>query len=561
MKNYLLVVKLLFKNMLKVNGKDKNRSLGVIVAIALVGVIFAGAGVLASVFMGGTFVALDLVPEFITMLLLAGSIMVVIFGIASTISYLYFSKDSEFFLSLPIKSSTVFSAKFTVVYLLELLMILVLILPALIAFAVIASLSPAFYFIILIGILLAPSVPLVLAIIIAIPIMYILSFVKNKGAVGSIFGILIFAGLMTVYFIFVMKMNSSQAQEINLEEQLEKYRNSFITMSNILYPFYAIARASTLTQTFGLSVGVSVLINLLIFLASIGAIVFFAIFISSYIYKKGVATQLETKQSASTGKEEYKSSSTLKTLMKKDFKTVLRTGAFAFQGLSGVILAPILAIVMSILLKGDIMNSLDGTETEQTKKILDAIILVITLGVSLMISISTNVLATSAFSRDGKFFYYTKMLPVSYKTQIQAKHYNSVIISSIGAVLASILVFVVNFNAIGLVLTLLSIVPLIYGCSALFMMLDLNKPKLQWNHPNEVMKNSGNIMLSVFGSMLALIVIFVLMAMIKIFTANNILGDVLCYGFLFVISACTALVGHKLLYTKGEKLLSEIISI
>ncbi|MDE6397809.1 MAG: hypothetical protein K2L51_00650, partial [Clostridiales bacterium] len=108
MRNFRLVFMLQLKNMLR---RDRSRSSRkTILWFALMAVAYA---VVATVFiglileMGGVFVAFSLQAELVTLILLCGLMVVLVFCIETLLTTLYFSRDTEFFLALPVKPSTV----------------------------------------------------------------------------------------------------------------------------------------------------------------------------------------------------------------------------------------------------------------------------------------------------------------------------------------------------------------------------------------------------------------------------------------------------------------------
>ena len=179
MSNYVSVLKLLIKNMFRRDmAKEKSLTKTLLVGLSLL-IAYAAIGFLFVTliyFMGSTFAAFSLQSEFISMILACGLMVVLIFGIVTVLTCLYFSKDTEFFFALPIKPATIFAAKLTVVYLIELSITALIMLPCLIAAGIVMNLSAIFYVIMPFAVLFTPVIPLVLASVIAIPVMYIVSF-------------------------------------------------------------------------------------------------------------------------------------------------------------------------------------------------------------------------------------------------------------------------------------------------------------------------------------------------------------------------------------------------
>lgn len=156
MKNYLRILKLLALNMFRSGGQRKSKWM--YVAYAILGLIALGIiwSLCSAVYtFAPAFAALGLTAEVITLIFGVACIALILFGLIPMVSYLYFAKDVDFFLTLPVKSSVVFLAKFTVVYVTELAIILLFMLPILITAGVALSLPFVFYVTIILAMILS----------------------------------------------------------------------------------------------------------------------------------------------------------------------------------------------------------------------------------------------------------------------------------------------------------------------------------------------------------------------------------------------------------------------
>ena len=148
-KNYLSLIKILIKNQYGIKFGKKTESkplypvesnskkqvnkklLGIIGAIVLTGIILFYI-ISISVMLVPAFALNGLLTSLINIVVTAVQLIILFFGTVYMLPYLFFSKDSEFLQSLPLKKSVVFMAKFTMVYINELLISVVILLPFLI---------------------------------------------------------------------------------------------------------------------------------------------------------------------------------------------------------------------------------------------------------------------------------------------------------------------------------------------------------------------------------------------------------------------------------------------
>ncbi len=95
---------------------------------------------------------------------------VLLFGIPTLISNVFTVKDADKLLFLPIRSSTVFTAKLTVAYLNEVITTAVMLVFMLLPFGIGYSAPVGYYLLLLLGLFLIPLLPMLIGSIIAIPL-------------------------------------------------------------------------------------------------------------------------------------------------------------------------------------------------------------------------------------------------------------------------------------------------------------------------------------------------------------------------------------------------------
>lgn len=555
MSNYLAVTKLLVKNMFKRDkGKKNNWLLALIIVFAI---IYAAFMILMLTFvnlLAAQFIEMDFFNEIVTFILISGVVMVLFLGVVSMLSYLYFSKDTEFFLALPIKPSTVYLAKLTIIYAVELITTILCLLPVLFMLGALNNASVLYYISMFIGILLTPAIPLFFASILAIPLMFIVSFFKKRGALTSIFLIILFAALFGGYYMLILKFSSNVDSTGSSTEDTAKMLAAYLKpLCYVFYPLYALAKFSTFTPFIGMSVGVSMLINILIYLGTIVALFVLSVLISSSVYNKGAASQLEGRQSIGKSKGVYENSSSFKALVKKEWRDILRTPAFAFQCLTGIVLGPIVVVFINIMNSGMMTSDIP----QEGAAIVSGISSALSYLLIAVMCIGTNIAACTVLTREGEKFYFCKLLPVGYTTQIKAKQWVSFMISAIAIVLSVAAYSIISFDWMFLIFGLISLLLFNYAFVCFGMFVDLRAPKLDWTTPNEAVKHNKNVYIPVFCQMGFTIIMMILPVILSVLIPN-IIGQILMWGILIIIPAILAVVFHKLLYKNIDKFMERI---
>ncbi len=555
MRNFWSIFKLQFRNnfLLRWNKKAGSKMwiLGIAGIIVLYALVAYGLATLVGN-IGLGFASLELQSEFLTLILMCDLICVLLFGIAAILSCLYFSKDNEFYLSLPVKPRVVFAAKIAVVYLVELIVSALFVIPCLAAAGAAMKMGAVFFVLIPIAVLLTPVIPMFLACIIAIPIMYIASFFKNRGVFGSIFVLVLFAAFFIAYYVGFAKLQN--IDDASLEIQLESVRHIFVTVSNTMYPLYALSRAMAMTAFAGLSTGAAFICNLLIYLGCVIALGAISLLISSAVYQKGVSAQLESAKKNKTSNVRFKSGSAVKTLMKKEWREIIRTPSFALNCLLGIVICPVVVGFVTFYNKSQAIIS--GAQTEEELEIFHTVMRYCVLFVIMFLGANLNAGPATSFTREGDKMYMSKIIPVSYKTQIKSKAWLYLILEMIPAVLGIIMVSVAYFDIVFLICSLLFMFVYDFASVHFAMFIDLRRPKLKWVTPNEAMKHNSNYMISTFSMLLiSAIMAFVGGAVyLKIFDVlNNAAAMALSWLIMFVMAGAFAALSYGLLYKDCDK--------
>lgn len=508
MKDIFLMIKIFLINGLRPD-KSKNKKGGLIAIYIVLGFAYLSiisGGISLIIFAAPYMKRANLLAELITLIYIIGVGMVIIFGIISLLTYVYFNKDAEFTASLPLKPGKVFLAKLAIVYIYELAAFAAIVVPLLITAGIATSQGIVFYLSILLGFLLAPAFPLAIASIVAIPLMYVVSFFKNKGALTTIFMMVLYGVFFGFYFYGVMKLQTSGAEiGNNIESILPNLSATLQSISKVFYPIYAIACLATGKALYGLNVPLSGLTNLVIAAGSLLALLVIAYFISNAVYQQSTIRQNESAKTSGRA-EKSESRSALKALMIKEFRDIIRTSAFGFQCLAGAIILPLILILMSFNMENV------GTAAELSGNVSSNLNYALCFGFLLMLGSGMNITSSTAISREGKNFYISKIIPVDYTTQIKAKVYLSLIINFISVFIGYLIsIFVYRLSAIEIVFFPIVLGLYSYGYAFATIRFDLKEPKLNWTTPNEAVKNNKSATVSTLINMAVSFVIMILL--------------------------------------------------
>ena len=209
-----LLFKTLYRNATAPSQSEKgkkriSRSVGAILSVSPLVIMIA----VLMAFLASSLKSIADLSALLTSVLFATQMMVLFLSMASMFSTLYDAKDTPFLQSLPINPTGVFFAKFALVYVNALKLSVVAFLP--VAYAVTITFNVVnhtmfygAYPLILLVALVAPVLPLFVAVLFSMPIAYIGSYFKGKPTLKSVLTIIFYVILMGAYMVVVYFMNT-----------------------------------------------------------------------------------------------------------------------------------------------------------------------------------------------------------------------------------------------------------------------------------------------------------------------------------------------------------------
>lgn len=463
----------------------KSIGMGLVILIAMAEIIGIYTFMMLQLYKGA--VSINAPQVVLTMAAVASGIIVLIFGIFYILSTVFLAKDTELLTSLPLPQGSVFLSKFALVLLGEYPFAFFLMIPPVIIYGIGQNMGVIYYLLAIICTLFIPLVPLVISALLSLFLMNIVGRSRHRDLITIIGSIILLVGIFLGQNYLISQMPDNE-QEFLIE--LLKSSNAIVEFMGRAFP-PAIWITKILSGTMS-----EALINLAyLLIVSLGAFGL-VYFIASFIYQRGATAQFETGASTGKAKLSYKSSSQILTIFKIEWLTILRTPIYALNSLVMVFMAPLL--MMLPLFGGNLANDPDlqflyqlienGESTPLLPLIVAGLITVFVL---------INPAVSSTFSREGKNIWILKNIPVKPEIQVYGKLLAGYSISFIAAVLSAFMAMLsfrvpVVTTIMVVILTSAALVPI----SALGIYIDLMRPKLIWNNPQEAIKQNFNVVIA-----------------------------------------------------------------
>ena len=547
----------LTKVFLKTSFSNMNTQMGMpsksnkIVSKILYVVLFLYLAAIVSLFSGGMVESLKIINQqeiFIGLILLVVTAFCVIQTIFSSINVFYFTKDNEYILPLPLKPYEIILARTNVLIITEYIVTVLIGFIPLLVYGVLTSASMSYYLLMFVALVLVPILPILLVSIIVMIIMSFAKITKNKNKFQLI------ATILVLSIVIALSLSTTKLQDDITNEQLAHMlveANGMVDLLKGYFPTLDYAISSLTSDS--IVVALIELLKVLVFTIS-GVIVY--VFIAQKIYFKGLVGNLfsssSKKKNIKINTKKYNNSKLYKSYISKEFKCLIRNPVFFMQCLLPAILIPLLMIVMVIL---QMKNSITSQMSEQLNSFNGNTFIVacVILGVIQFFSMFIYISIT-AISRDGKNAIFMKYIPVSLYKQYIYKCIPNIIMGSITSIISIVVAnIILKLDMLMIVLVFIAAIIMNVAESIILIIIDLKRPKLEWDSEYAVVKQNFNL---IFPMIISMIAIFIIILAGVFLTNINVYIGIIILSLIFAIILYFA---NMYLYKNQNRLASRIM--
>ncbi|HHX75600.1 MAG TPA: hypothetical protein GX699_11910, partial [Firmicutes bacterium] len=451
---------------------------GLALAVALVVSLapmyyFAYLKFLDTVFLAG--LTLGQPEMLLTLSLMAVSFIVLFFGIAFVMSTFYFSRDLPLLIPLPLKPGEIVGAKFAVVLVQEYLTVLPLFLPALIIYGTRMGAGLAFWPAGLAVLLLAPVLPLTVISAVVLFLMRATNLGRYKDFLRLLGMVLLVAVLLAVN-VLVTKLASVSQEEILALLLAEEGIARFLAR---LFPPVLLATRALAAE------GAAAVLNFLgyVLLNLAGAAL--TLFLGERLFYRGLigGEEVAARKNISHSRLERKMmkvSSPAVAIAAREIKLLFRTPIFLFNSIGVLVIAPVAMLLP--LLTGGAMDPFLALLTHSGNRFYVNLVGAAFIGIMGAFIPASS----SSFSREGKQFWLSQVIPVPPAVQVRGK----ILYSLLLCLLTVPLVFLLSFFLTRWTPLELVIVIVLGLCACLpavtsGLLIDLLRPYLNWDNPQK----------------------------------------------------------------------------
>lgn len=491
------------------------------------------------------FVSLGQPGAVLTSAMTLSAALVAFFGIFYVMSAFYFSRDLPLLIPLPLRPSQIVGAKFFTVLVNNYLTIAPFLLPALIFYGTRRAEGVLYWLCAAIVFILFPVIPLALVSALVLAFMRITNLGGRRDTLRLI-GMLIAVAFGVGFNAVITSI--PQGQEMEFIARLLSEEMGLVSYIGKIYPP---AVWATKALTAGGSAAVQNLSGLL--LASLAG-VYLMLFLGERLFYRGLIGGEEVRSGKRISadaleKKLSRDSSPAMAIAMREIKILIRTPIYMFNSIFVVLLVPVLFVIPAVT--GGNLNAI----LNMAKSSADPFVLVVA-GAGFIGAMSIFApAASSSFSREGRQFWISKVIPVDPLTQINGKILYSYLLTFLSVpLLALFYLLVARISFAQFVLAVLLGAAISLPSITVSLLIDLMRPYLDWDNPQKAIKQNVNVVLSMVASGGLLYLVY--LACRKIYDITS--GVLPVYLGMFALSLVLGLIPYLVMARIAAKRFSQI---
>lgn len=425
----------------------------------------------------------DMVPAYLIMI---SSLLILFFSFFKAGSVIFQRNAYDILASLPISQTAIVVSRFIRMYVENLLLTLVVMLPTLVVFGILQQPSVSFYILGVAVTLFIPLFPITISTFLGALITAVSSRMKHKSIVSAVLSLLLAGGILFA---------SSKLAVLEEQFTVEMLQN----MSEVLLGFIGKLYPPAVWLGNAMLTG-----NVLVYLGCIigGVLLFVAVMVLVSVRFHEICRLLySTHAKQDYTLEHSKKNSIRKALYKREWKRYFSSSVYV----TNTIIGPIMAVVFAITV---LVMGVDGVQAElQLPFSIHEVIPFLLAGIFCMMPTTC-----SSISLEGKEWWIVKSLPIRSKDLFDSKILlNLSLIAPAYFVAELILIFALKPTLLELVWLLLIPVVMVCFSSVFGITINIKLPLLQWENEAAVVKQSASAFI---GGLVGFL--FVLLCMIPV---------------------------------------------
>ncbi len=501
----------------------KNKYLGILVMFIPVLLLLPAAQLVLELY--HTFLMVGFPELTITYMYIANTILIVFTSIPLIISIFFYAKDLRLIATLPIREDTIVFSKLASIYIYLLVISCFFLGTSIVLYGTIGGLKVVSLLVGILALLISPLVPMIIATIVLLPFMSVIGSGKRRNLM------VVVGNLILIGAIILIQMMSS-----NIQMRPEELNHLLLQQDG---PLMAIGRRFPPSIWLTKTIEGSMLHGLLFIVFNL-VLLWILRGLAKMLYNRALMKFNQEGAPAVRGKLYYKSKSKGFQMVRRHINIILGNPIF-FLNTVLTIFVPILMFVI-VLFTGEVGMDIFKSEALAPYRLFIYTAVITTPAI-------LGSLSATVITREGKAFWETKVLPVSAKDNIRYRIYSTLVIKLMGSLILGILVlFVIPIDLTSILIAIAFCITATLFFSSIDMIINIERPFLNWTNPTAAVKNNLNILLSL---LIRMIVGFFGYGLVKLLGGWQVSSIILILsGLLFVFYIITRYVIYEMYVEK-----------
>lgn len=517
MKEVFTLTRILFKNSLNRNANDINIKKAMTKKI----LYFLGIAYIAFIIYQLSYNLIEVLQEFskenlFISICLTLSITLSLFqAIIYSLNILYFSKDVEFLLPLPLKPIHIVMSKFNVLLIAEYFLEIMIFSIPIIVYGVLTSCNISFYFMVILVFLFLPIIPALIGTFITVFLMNFTKILKNKDLIQYV------TVFLSIILVIALQKFFANNTEISSEALLQNLNKFELFKNNMI--FLKQGESVILNQNYldmAKLIAESMLSYLLI------------LFIISKRYIKSANSLVAGGLKKAQKKLNFKKSTVSISYIKKEIKMLVRTPIFFLNTAFPILVLPLICAI-------PLYAEFASMPKEEMNILLSDIntYFETTFGFAVIICIMAfiyvfNFISLTAISRESQSCNFMKYIPIELYKQCRYKITLGVFLNLLPTLLIIIFLNMIINDVKIMFLGEIFIVSFLINIliNYIMILIDILKPKLNWTSEQYVVKQNINILYA----MISVVLLMAIISFIAQFFVNVHIYTICLIGMLII---------------------------
>ena len=454
------------------------------------------------------------------LIITVSSLICFITTISKANTYIFRTKDYDFLMSLPIKSSTIIITKLLSLYLYNLLFVFTLIFATDIAYIIGAGFDAGLILISIPAILIIPFFPMTISSFIAFLLGFIPLKQKTKNLLSMLLYVIMFGGFMAIYFY---GMTSAEGNAIAVYDVIGEY----YFMGKWL--FNGMANLN--------------IIHLLLFLGvSFASFTLFVIIVGRFFLTiNGMMSKNKAKSNYKLQNEKYEKKGEVKTIFQKEIRSLLNYPQVLIQIASGPIMSIIMAVMMPIIILRNSNGSIGELDLENGN------LMLLLVGAFMIFTLTIVSSTSSSISLEGKSFWIIKSSPVKTTNIFWGKCLVNIVLTVPIALIDMIIIeFFFKGSIIIAILVFIMTTGFLLFTTFMGLVFNLLAPKFDYDNPVKAVKQGKPVLYTMLMDFGVIIVTGILLVLTYIYGGIYVSATVGA-----ILSVILGIISYLILFKKG----------